>query len=358
MATVRYYVGQDRERSLIKLYNAISMHQDLVPDIVSRWLVKPVEIDDVPIVDVTLYSDRYGPYELRRMAEELMARLSELENISGIDVFGGQPREIRVELDPQRLAGFGLAPLDIQQALAGADISITAGTMVQGNRAMTVRANSFLTCSREAAELVVGVHGGRPVYLRDVAVVTDAAEDPSTYSRIGFSNRLAREHGLDTSASYPAVTLAIAKKRGTNAVDVARSVRDKMGELQSLLPNGVSARITRDYGATAQDKVSNLLSSLFFAIVTVVLLLAVAWAAARPPWWPWPCPSPSPCASSPATSWATPSTASPSSRSSSPWDWWWTIPSPTWTTSSATSWPAGARPWPPRCTPWPRSCRR
>ena len=275
VATVRYFVGQDRERSLIKLYNAISMHQDQVPGIVSGWLVKPVEIDDVPIVNVTLYSDRYGPFELRRMAEELMARLSELENISGIDIFGGRPREIRVELDPQRLAGYGLAPLDISRALAGADISITAGTMVRGNRAVTVRADSFLTCACEAAELVVGVADGRPVHLRDVAEVKDAAEDPDAYSRIGFSNRLAEENGLDPSASYPAVTLAIAKKRGTNAVDVARSIRDRMTELQSMLPHGVAARITRDYGATAQDKVSNLLSSLFFAIVTVVLLLAV-----------------------------------------------------------------------------------
>ena len=275
VATVRFFVGQDRERSLIKLYNAISMHQDLAPDIVSGWLVKPVEIDDVPIVAVALYSDRYGPHELRRMAEELMARLSELENISGIDIYGGQPREIRVELDPQRLAGYGLAPLDVQRALAGADISVTAGTMVRSNTTMTVRADSFLTCAREAAELVVGVRDGRPIHLNDVAEVMDTATEADTYSRIGFSSRLARDHGLDPGASFPAVTLAIAKKRGTNAVDVAQAVRAKMDELQSLLPFGVSARITRDYGATAQDKVSNLLNSLFFAILTVVLLLAV-----------------------------------------------------------------------------------
>jgi multidrug efflux pump subunit AcrB len=278
VVTVRFFVGQDRERSLVKLHNAITMNRDLVPPIVKGWLIKPVEIDDVPIVALTLYSEIYGDHELRRISEELFARLSEVENISRITVTGGRSREIRVELLPDRMAGYNVSALEVRRALKGADTSVTAGAYHQENREVILRSDMFLGSVDEVSQVVVGVFEGRPVYLRDVAHIFDVPEEASAYSRIGFSERLLDEQGLNGKyAVYPAVTLALAKKKGTNAVNVARDITKKMDELKTdILPYGVSVEVTRNYGKTAQDKVNNLLNSLFFAVLTVVALLAFA----------------------------------------------------------------------------------
>jgi len=277
MATVRFYVGEDREDSLLKLHNAIAMNQDMAPSIVEAWVVKPVEIDDVPIVTLTLFSDKYDDHELRRIAEELQQRLAEVPDVSRVYITGGRAREIRVELSHERMAGLGITGTDIIRSLEGADASVTAGNVDQNNEELTVTANSFLHSAREAEELVVGVFDSRPVYLRDVATVIDGPEEPERYSRYGLGARHAREAGLEPRPdSYPAVTIALAKKKGTNAVDVADNVLARMQELQdSMLPQGVQVEVTRNYGETAQTKVNDLLSSLFFAILTVVILLAM-----------------------------------------------------------------------------------
>ncbi|MDB9822535.1 efflux RND transporter permease subunit [Deltaproteobacteria bacterium] len=277
VVTVRFYVGEDREKSLIKLHNAITMNLDLVPPIVQNWLVKPVEIDDVPIVALTLYSQEHNDHELRRVGEEFISRLSEVENISRIQIIGGRPREIRVELDPERLTGYNVSPIEVFQALGGSDTSVTAGSYLQKNEEIIVRSNLFLSSAGDVTEVVVGVFEGRPVYLRDVANVTDGPEEAGVYSRIGFSNRYLSDHGQSViSPSFPAVTLALSKKKGTNAVNVAREIISKSNELrESILPSGMRMEITRNYGKTAQEKVNNLLGSLFFAILTVIALLAI-----------------------------------------------------------------------------------
>ncbi len=276
LVTVRFFVGEDREESLVKLCNAINMNLDLVPSIVTNWLVKPVEIDDVPIVTLTLYSDSYDDHELRRIGEEMISRLTELENISRISVTGGRSREIRVELDPERMAGYNVSPLEIYQTLAGSDRSITAGNFSQNNRTITIQSDLFLNSMDEVEESVVGVFEDRPVYLRDVANVMDMPMEASGYSRIGFSDRYLDEHGmLNNKRTHPCVTLALSKKKGTNAVNVAREIVGKSNILKKeILPAGVELEVTRNYGETAQEKVNNLLGSLFFAILTVVALLA------------------------------------------------------------------------------------
>jgi len=278
LATVRFRVGEDRENSLVKLHNTITTHPDLVPSVVSGWVVKPVEIDDVPIVTLTLHADPqtgYGPHELRRMGEELFHRLAETEDVSRCTITGGFPREVRVDLSPEALSAFRVSALEVRNALAGADASVTAGTLDTLNRTLTVTADSFLNTPEEVRSLVVGVAEDRPVYLADVATVTDTHAEPAAYSRIGFSDAYASSAGLPQGRSLPAVTLAISKKKGTNAVAVARNVIATAEHLQqTVLPHGVHVRVTRDYGATAQSKVTDLLSSLGFAIVTVVALLA------------------------------------------------------------------------------------
>jgi multidrug efflux pump subunit AcrB len=278
VVTVRFYVGEDRENSLIKLHNKIAMNIDQVPPIVAGWVIKPVEIDDVPIVNITLHSDRYDDHALRRIGEEVLARLSEVKNISRTEIVGGRRREVRVEINPERMAGLNVSLLEVQRALHGADASVTAGRFARFNREFTVSSNCFFTSAAQVAELMIGVNQQRPVYLRDVAAVIDGPEEADHYSRIGYANNYYRRHGTEGAGrSYPAVTLAIAKKKGTNAVDVARSVLAKMDELErDIIPDGVHTQVTRNYGRTAQQKVNGLLSSLLFAIVTVVLLLAVA----------------------------------------------------------------------------------
>jgi multidrug efflux pump subunit AcrB len=277
IVTVRFFVGEDRERSLVKLHNKITMHMDQVPPLVRGWVIKPLEIDDVPIVNLTLYSERYSDHDLRRIGEEILSRLSEVEDMSGTQIIGGRRREVRVELNPDRMLGLNVSKLEVQQALQGTDASVTAGTFMRVNQETSITSDSFVGSAEEIRNLVVGVHRGRPVYLRDIALVLDGPEEPETYSRIGFSHYYRKEKGLDARPhTFSAVTLALSKKKGTNAVVVAENILEKLEALKSeVIPHGVEIAVSRNYGQTAQAKVDDLLSSLFFAILTVVALLAI-----------------------------------------------------------------------------------
>ncbi|MFO7964325.1 MAG: efflux RND transporter permease subunit [Desulfobacterales bacterium] len=275
IVTVRFYVGEDREDSLVKLHNQITMHIDQVPDIVRGWVIKPVEIDDVPIVNLALYSDRYNDYQLRRIGEEVLWQLSKIENISRTYIIGGRSREIRVELLPEKMVGYHMSLGQVTQALKGSDAAVTAGHIDRFNSRFRIATDTFLHSVEDVKKLVVGVYKGRPVYLRDIAEVTDGPEEAEYYTRIGFSHRYRTDHRMqDEPLEYPSVTLALAKKRGSNAVDVSKNILEKLEELKkTIIPADVSVAVTRNYGYTAQEKVNNLLSSLGFAILTVVALL-------------------------------------------------------------------------------------
>lgn len=279
--TVRFLVGQDQERAMVRLHNMVGRNLDRAPSLVTDWVIKPISINDVPILNITLYSEKYSDHQLRRIGQETLNHLSEVEDISRTEIIGGRDREIRVELAPQRLAGYNLTPMQVHKALAGADQSVHAGDFDQANRHYTLSSNNFLTSAREVGRLVVGTADDKPVFLRDVARIVDGPEEASVYSRIGFSQRYQEHtpalHDLPDppKGGFPAVTLAVAKKKGTNAVWVAQNVLDAFEKFQNaVLPDGVRAEITRNYGKTAQTKVNNLLSSLGFAILTVVVLLA------------------------------------------------------------------------------------
>ncbi|MFP4667474.1 MAG: efflux RND transporter permease subunit [Desulfobacterales bacterium] len=278
VVTVRFYVGQDMEESLIKLHDQISMHSDEVPPIVSNWVIKPVEIDDVPIVNLTFYSDTHSDHELRRIGEETMCCLSQLEDLSRTEVVGGRPREVRVELSPEKMKGYNLSLMQIQKALQGADSAVTAGNIDQANQNYSVTTNSFLRSKKDVENLVVGVRDGRPVYLRDLGTISDGPAEAESYTRFGNSHRHRKENALeDQPLTYPAVTLALAKKAGTNAVDVSRDILARLDELKKdFIPDDVEISVTRNYGRTAQEKVNSLLGSLAFAVITVVILLALA----------------------------------------------------------------------------------
>ncbi len=276
--TVRFFVGEDRENSILKLHNKIQMNLDRVPPIVENWLIKPIEIDDVPILNLTLFSPVYSDHELRRVGEEVATRLSRLENISRSAVVGGCKREIRVEIDPEKMKGFNVSILDINKALKGADASTRAGTYNKNNRVITLTSSSFLTSVDEVRTLVVLSRDGMPVYLTDVAKVIDGSEEDHSYTRIGFSNFYRKQQGMgpEIPVSFPAVTIAFSKKKGTNAVKVAQNILDEVQAMKAkVIPHDIYIEITRNYGETAHGKVNELLSSLGFAIASVVILLAL-----------------------------------------------------------------------------------
>ena len=280
--TVRFYVGEDREGSLVKLYNKIHSNTDQVPPVVENWVVKPVEIDDVPIVIVTLWTDRYSDHELCRMAEELQYDLQAIPDTNRVTVVGGRPRRIRVELDPQRLALRQTSALQVARALQVSNVQSRSGSFEQQDQQFVVDAGIFVRDATDLGNTVVNLSGNRPVYLRDVATILDGPAEVESYSWIGFGPA---EEGSEKYAGtfLPAVHISVAKKKGTNAVRVADGVHRLMDEISAThLPDGVQYRITRDYGQTADDKVNELVESLAIAVVTVIGLigLVIGWRPA------------------------------------------------------------------------------
>ena len=289
VVTVRFYVGENRENSLVKIYNKIQSNLDNVPASVAAWVVKPVEIDDVPIVNITLFSDRYGDDELRRLAEEVEIKLQSVKNTNKVQVIGGRPRVIRVEVDQARLAAHKVSPLEVARALQVSNVQTSSGKFEAANVEYLVDSGVFLGGVEEMRQLVVGVQGGKPVRLTEVADVPDAPQEVHTYTRMGFGPAApAIPEQLGDSVEkegkrFPAVHVAVAKKKGTNAVWVARAVEKEMEELKkNLFPDEVYYQITRNYGETANDKVNELIEGLVIALVVVIglILITMGWREA------------------------------------------------------------------------------
>ncbi len=291
--TVRYYVGEDRERSLVKLYKRIDEHLDIVPPGVTGWVVKPVEIDDVPIVTLTLTSSTADEYTLRRLGEEMVERLSAVTDISRTDVVGGPPRTVYVYLDVDRLQAYNVSPLEVQRAIRGVNVTAAAGEFARNDEMIRVEAGVALARPDELRELVVGVADDRPVFLTDVATVTDGPAEADNYVRHGWGPARGFETeprfpgtvigGVRTHASgpnpggQPAVTISLAKKKGTNAVWVSDDILEAAAELRrQIVPDDVDVVISRNAGLTAQDKVSELIDALAVAVFIVVALLTLS----------------------------------------------------------------------------------
>jgi multidrug efflux pump subunit AcrB len=287
VVTVRFYVGEDREDSILKLYNKIHSNIDRAPVAVTGWVIKPVEVDDVPIVDLALWSDRpeqYDDHQLRRLAEQFQNELQAIPNTNRVEVIGGRPRTLLIELDPVRLASRHTSVLQVANAIRASNLNVTAGEFDQQNRNFSVEAGTFIRDARDLEELVVRVFDGRPVYLKNVATVIDGPAEVEGYTWIGFGPADTNNQGNAAPGKlYPAVHIAVAKQKGTNAVWVADAVDSRMEELASkLLPEGVYYRVTRNYGETANEKVNELVESLVIAVLTVIGLigLVIGWRAA------------------------------------------------------------------------------
>jgi len=274
MLVVRFLVGTKEEDAIIKAYNKLYSNFDRIPQGVSQPLIKVRSIDDVPIFAVTLWGKNYDSYQLRQIAGELDNQLKQIDDVSETKIIGGLPRQVRVTLDTQKLAAYGMTPGAVVGQLEQANARGEAGSFSRGNQEFAVDAGRFLGTASDLQQIVVGVSQGRPVYLRDVsASITDGASEPEDY--VLYGNGAAAKTGA--SGDYPAVTLTLAKRKGTNATDITLAAEKKIESLRGyLLPADLNVSITRNYGETAKDKSDELLKHLMIATLSVTLLIALA----------------------------------------------------------------------------------
>ncbi len=269
--TLRFYVGEDREEAILNTYNKLYSNQDQMPGVVGDWLLRPVEVDDVPILLLALWSDQpalYDDYALRRMAEELSTSIQGIAQTSQVNVTGGRPRTVRVLLRPESMAARRTSAIEVVRALQLSNLLQDAGNWTYQNESIELQSGDFLSSTDDLLGLPVNIIDGIPVFLRDVADVQDGPSETHHFTWLEFS-------GSD-SGPHPMVAISVAKQRGSNAVSVARAVHQRLAELRAAwLPPEVHVEVLRDYGQTANEKVNNLASSLGFAIVTVVVFIGV-----------------------------------------------------------------------------------
>ncbi len=262
---VRFLVGQDEEKSIVRLNQKLNANLDLIPPGASPPLVKPRSIDDVPILALTFWSKRYGDLELRRIAAQVDDTIKQTPDVSAVALIGGQRREIRITLDPSRLGAYNLSPLQVVGAVGLSNRRIRSGEFASGNKQYLLETGQFLRTVEDVRNVVAGVASDKPIFVRDVAQVTDGGEDPSQYVR--FS---------DGKGFYPAVTIAVSKRKGTNAVTVGEDILRRLEPLRgTVIPSDVEMTITRNYGDTAKDKSNELLWHMLIAVISVSVLLAI-----------------------------------------------------------------------------------
>ncbi|MFO1395188.1 MAG: efflux RND transporter permease subunit [Steroidobacteraceae bacterium] len=286
VVTVQFEVGQERTDAIVRLYNAIYSNQDWRPAGlgVLQPLVKPKGIDDVPILSLTLWTKdtARGANDLAKVARALEPEIQRVPGTRNVYTVGAPDDTVSVVLDPQRLAGHGLSVSDLSASLTAANVVRQAGSLVSGGRDVPVQAGEFLADRDQVAGLVVAVRDGRPVYLEDVAEVRSGPAQPRQYVTFG-AGPAAAGRGVAAEGTSPAVTIAVSKKPGQNAIDVSRAVIERLAMLKgTYVPDGVEVTVTRDYGVTANDKAQKLIQKLAFATASVVLLvwLTVGWREA------------------------------------------------------------------------------
>jgi multidrug efflux pump subunit AcrB len=264
-AIVRFLVGQDEEKSIVRLNQKLNANLDLIPPGASPPLVKPRSIDDVPILALTFWSKRYGDFELRRIAAQVDDTIKQAPDVSAVALIGGQRREVRIALDPLRLSAYNVSPLEVVGALGLSNRRMRSGEFASGNRQYLLETGQFLRTAEDVRNVVAGVANGKPIFVRDVAQVTDGGEEPSQYVRFSQGKGF-----------YPAVTIAVSKRKGTNAVTVSEDVLHRLEALRgTVIPREVEMTITRNYGDTAREKSNELLWHMLIAVVSVSVLIAI-----------------------------------------------------------------------------------
>ncbi len=275
---VRFYVGTKEEDAIVKTYNKLYSNFDKIPPGVSQPIIKVRSIDNVPILALTLWGARYDAYSLRQAAGELEHAVKQIDDVSETTLIGGQPRAVRITLDTQRLAAYGLTPGRMVEQLQSAGVHGQAGSFARNNREFQVEAGYVLTRADDLRQVVVGVRNSRPVFLRDVAEKIEVGPaDATNYVLYGDGAGAARASSATPGTDFPAVTITVAKRKGTNASFLAEKVLKRAAELRAtVLPGDLNVTVTRNYGETAKDKSNELLKHLLLATLSVTLLIALA----------------------------------------------------------------------------------
>ena len=278
MVIVQFFVGEDIERSFVKLYNEINKHMDEIPKGVSFPLIKSRSIDDVPMLGLTLWSENYDDYELRKITQELETEIKKVNDVSITKTIGGRNKQVRVVLDKEKLAASGLDFLSVSEMIKANNAQLNSGKFQSNDTEYFVKTGNFLQSKNDVENLIVGTQDNNPIYLKQISEIIYGPEISQNYVSLGFGK------GSDKIASYnseyPAVTLSIAKRKGADAMQIAEIIINKIDKLKTtLIPDDVHVEITRNYGETASHKVSELLLHLIGSIiaVTLVVMLAMGW---------------------------------------------------------------------------------
>ena len=275
LVIVRFLVGTPQEDALIKVYSKLYSSFDRMPPGVSQPIIKARSIDDVPILSLTLWGEHYNGYQLRAIADEIQHNINQVQDVSETNVIGGLPRTMRVVLSTPKLNAYGLSPMTIVGRLQAANAGLQAGSFAENNSEIRVDAGNLFTSRADLESVVVAVDHGRPVYLRDVAdQLIDGPAEPADYVVFGTTSTGAGANRAP--AQYPAVTISVAKRKGTNATDIANAVLKRVHEMQGVqIPSDVTVTTTRNYGETAKAKSDELLEHLLLATLSVTFLIAL-----------------------------------------------------------------------------------
>ncbi len=278
MLIVQFYVGQDVERSYVKLYDELAKHEDMFPKGVYKPMVKTRSIDDVPMLGLTLWSDKMDDFQLRQIAEEVTSEVEKVKDVAITREIGGRNRELKVVLDKDKMAENGVDALGIMGMIQANNGSSQSGSFVNSDQEYLVTTGKFLSSSEDVGSLVVGVNKNRPVYLKQVATIEDGPSTARSYVSFGYGK--ANEKFKKDQSEYPAVTISVGKVKGADAMKISAKIIEKVEQLKkNLIPNDVHVEVTRNYGETASDKVGELLMHLGIAIiaVTFLVMLAMGW---------------------------------------------------------------------------------
>ncbi len=284
VVTVKFFVGQDKERSFVKLYDKLMNSMDFAPPGASPPLVKPIDVDDVPIVAVTLSAapgTGYDDSQLRLVADHVLDELKKVSGVGSSLVIGGRSRQVRVTLDPLRISGYGLSLLQISQAINVSNANLLSGDLEQGGKKLTLETGGFFEKAGDLRSAIIGVSNGRPVYLGDVADVKDGFEETTKLTRIANGPAHENKEGAVNAANAaagerPAVTVALAKRQKLNAVKISNHILSRLDSLKKTdIPPGIEVTVTRNDGKTANDAVNELVFHLILSIIIVIVLLFI-----------------------------------------------------------------------------------
>lgn len=278
MLIVQFYVGQDVERSYVKLYDELAKHENMFPQGVHKPMVKTRSIDDVPMLGLTIWSEKLNDYEIRQIAEEVTSEVEKVKDVAITREIGGRNRQVKVVLDKDKMAENGVDALGIMQMIQANNGSSQSGSFVNNDKEYLVTTGQFLKSAEDIENLVVGINANLPVYLKQIAKVEDGPSKPSSYVSFGYGK--ANKKFKTAKSEYPAVTISIGKVKGADAMKISEKILERVEHLKkTIITDDVHVEVTRNYGETASDKVGELLLHLGIAIiaVTFLVILAMGW---------------------------------------------------------------------------------